>query len=105
MAVATCDTINIPVVFVLSQRPVGPGARRRVMAKPGGNITGFTFIELSLISKWVGIIKQMAPAATQAALLFRSGHDSILSTLLAFDRGLSFVTPVRIKRCSRAERV
>ena len=62
-------TRSIPVVFVLSNDPVGLG-HVASMAKPGGNITGFTFIELSLISKWVGIIKQMAPAATQAALLF-----------------------------------
>ena len=62
-------TRSIPVVFVLSNDPVGLG-HVESMAKPGGNITGFTFIELSLISKWVGILKQMAPAATQAALLF-----------------------------------
>lgn len=62
-------TRSIPVVFVLSNDPVGLG-HVASMAKPGGNITGFTFIELSLISKWVGILKQMAPAATRAALLF-----------------------------------
>ncbi|MGC1882996.1 MAG: ABC transporter substrate binding protein, partial [Pseudolabrys sp.] len=43
-------TRSIPVVFVLSNDPVGLG-HVASMAKPGGNITGFTFIELSLISK------------------------------------------------------
>jgi putative ABC transport system substrate-binding protein len=62
-------TQSIPVVFVLSNDPVGLG-HVASMARPGGNITGFTFIELSLINKWGGLLKQMAPAVTGTALLF-----------------------------------
>jgi putative ABC transport system substrate-binding protein len=62
-------TQSIPVVFVLSNDPVGLGHVASI-ARPGGNITGFTFMELSLISKWVGILKQMAPAVTRTSLLF-----------------------------------
>ena len=97
-------TRSIPVVFVLSNDPVGLG-HVSGQGKPGGNITGFTFIELSLISKWVGILKQMAPAAIRAALLFDPDTTPFYLPYLRFDRGLSFVAPVRIKRCSRAERV
>jgi putative ABC transport system substrate-binding protein len=62
-------TQSIPVVFVLSNDPVGLG-HVASMARPGGNITGFTFIELSLINKWRGLLKQIAPAVTRTALLF-----------------------------------
>jgi putative ABC transport system substrate-binding protein len=62
-------TRSIPVVFVLSNDPVGLG-HIASMAKPGGNITGFTFMELSLIGKWLDMLKQMAPGLTRAALLF-----------------------------------
>jgi putative ABC transport system substrate-binding protein len=62
-------TGSIPIVFVLSNDPVGLG-HIASMAKPGGNITGFTFMELSLIGKWLDMLKQIAPAATRSALIF-----------------------------------
>lgn len=62
-------TRSIPIVFVLSNDPVGLG-HIASMAKPGGNITGFTFMELSLIGKWLDMLRQMAPAVTQTALMF-----------------------------------
>jgi putative tryptophan/tyrosine transport system substrate-binding protein len=62
-------TRSIPIVFVLSNDPVGLG-HIASMAKPGGNITGFTFMELSLIGKWLDMLKQMAPGVTRSALIF-----------------------------------
>jgi putative ABC transport system substrate-binding protein len=68
------DTVHkgtraIPVVFVLSNDPVGLG-HIASMAKPGGNVTGFTFMELSLFGKWLDMLKQIAPGVTRTALLF-----------------------------------
>jgi putative ABC transport system substrate-binding protein len=40
------------------------------MARPGGNITGFTFIDLSLIGKWLQFLADIAPAVSRCALLF-----------------------------------
>jgi putative ABC transport system substrate-binding protein len=37
---------------------------------PGGNITGFSFIEYSMIGKALGFFKQMAPAMTRVGFLF-----------------------------------
>jgi putative ABC transport system substrate-binding protein len=62
-------TRSIPIVFVLSNDPVGLG-HVASLAKPGGNITGFIFMELSLIGKWLDMLKQMAPGLTRATLLF-----------------------------------
>lgn len=62
-------TRSIPVVFVLSNDPVGLG-HIASMAKPAGNITGFTFMELSLIGKWLDMLKQMAPGLNRSALIF-----------------------------------
>jgi putative tryptophan/tyrosine transport system substrate-binding protein len=62
-------TRSIPVVFVLSNDPVGLG-HVASLAKPGGNITGFIFMELSLIGKWLEILKQAAPSVTRSALVF-----------------------------------
>jgi putative tryptophan/tyrosine transport system substrate-binding protein len=62
-------TRTIPIVFVLSNDPVGLG-HVASLAKPGGNITGFIFMELSLIGKWLEILKQMAPGLMRTALVF-----------------------------------
>jgi ABC-type uncharacterized transport system substrate-binding protein len=62
-------TRSIPIVFVLSNDPVGLG-HIASMAKPGGNITGFTFMELSLIGKWLDLLKQMAPGLNRSAIIF-----------------------------------
>jgi putative tryptophan/tyrosine transport system substrate-binding protein len=62
-------TRSIPIVFVLSNDPVGLG-HVASMARPGGNITGFIFMELSLIGKWLELLKQMAPGLSRTALLF-----------------------------------
>jgi len=61
-------TRSIPVVFALVNDPVGAGYVAS-MARPGGNATGFTFIELSLIGKWAEMVKAVAPATSRAALI------------------------------------
>jgi putative tryptophan/tyrosine transport system substrate-binding protein len=69
LAAMHAATTTIPVVFVLVVDPVSLGYIAS-LARPGGNITGFTYMELSLIGKWLELLKDIAPAVTRAALLF-----------------------------------
>jgi len=62
-------TTTIPVVFVLVVDPVGLGYISS-LSHPGGNITGFTYMEVSLIGKWLDLLKTIAPAVTRTAFLF-----------------------------------
>jgi putative ABC transport system substrate-binding protein len=62
-------TTSIPVVCALFNDPVGLGFVQS-LSRPGGNVTGFTFINPQLIGKWMGLLKEVAPATTKAALLF-----------------------------------
>jgi putative ABC transport system substrate-binding protein len=62
-------TTSIPVVFALAIDPVGLG-HVQSLARPGGNITGFTFIDPSLIGKWTGFLKETVPTLVRAGLLF-----------------------------------
>ncbi|MBV9017575.1 MAG: ABC transporter substrate-binding protein [Alphaproteobacteria bacterium] len=62
-------TQTIPIVFVLVSDPIGDGIVAS-FAKPGGNITGFTDAEASLGSKWLQLLKEIAPSVTRAELLF-----------------------------------
>jgi putative ABC transport system substrate-binding protein len=75
-------TRSIPIVFVLSNDPVGLG-HIASMAKPGGNVTGFTFMELSLIGKWLDMLKQIAPGVNPGRAAVQPRYDAILSSLSA----------------------
>jgi putative ABC transport system substrate-binding protein len=60
---------TVPVVFALDMDPVGLG-HVHSLARPGGNFTGFTFIDPELIGKWMGLLKSLAPDLTAAAVLY-----------------------------------
>jgi putative tryptophan/tyrosine transport system substrate-binding protein len=60
-------TKTIPIVFVAVSDPVGQGFVSN-LARPGGNITGFTAFEFSMGGKWIEILKQIAPTLSRAGL-------------------------------------
>ena len=62
-------TRTVPIVFVNAPDPVGAGFVQS-MARPGGNITGFSNFEYSMSGKWAELLKQIAPNVTRA-LVFR----------------------------------
>jgi ABC-type uncharacterized transport system substrate-binding protein len=62
-------TSTIPIVFVAVSDPVGQGFVSN-LARPGGNITGFTAFEFSMGGKWIGILKEIAPNLAHVAVLF-----------------------------------
>jgi putative ABC transport system substrate-binding protein len=62
-------TSTIPIVFVVVNDPVGQGLVKS-LARPGGNITGFSFVEFEMIGKCLGLLKEIAPGVTRASLMF-----------------------------------
>jgi putative ABC transport system substrate-binding protein len=69
-AVLTTKT-RIPVVFSAVSDPIGPGFVTN-LARPDGNVTGFMNVEGSVASKWVELLKEVAPGLSHAAVLYRS---------------------------------
>jgi ABC-type uncharacterized transport system substrate-binding protein len=63
------ETNTIPLVFVQISDPIGTGFITN-MSHPGGNITGFTNFESSMVGKWVEMLKEMSPAISRIAFLF-----------------------------------
>ncbi len=63
------ETKSIPVVFVTVSDPIGSGLASS-LTNPGGNITGFTFVEPAMGGKWVELLKEVAPSTSRTALLF-----------------------------------
>jgi putative tryptophan/tyrosine transport system substrate-binding protein len=61
-------TRTIPIVMVQVIDPVGAGYVES-MARPGGNITGFTQFEYSLAGKWLDLLMEIAPRTSRVAVL------------------------------------
>jgi ABC-type uncharacterized transport system substrate-binding protein len=62
-------TRTVPIVFVQVIDPVGAGFVAS-LAQPGGNATGFTSFEYGLSGKWLELLKQIAPAVRNVAVLW-----------------------------------
>jgi putative ABC transport system substrate-binding protein len=69
MAALQQATRTIPIVFVDVFAPV---EQRFVsnLARPGGNITGFSSVEPEMGSKWLGVLKEVAPLLARVAIIF-----------------------------------
>ncbi len=63
------QTRTIPIVFVLVVDPVGQGFVQS-LARPGGNITGFSAYDASIMGKWLQLLKEIAPGVTWVAVIF-----------------------------------
>jgi putative tryptophan/tyrosine transport system substrate-binding protein len=61
-------TNTIPIVFTGVSDPVGGGLVAS-LARPGGNVTGFTAFEYSMSAKWLELLKEVAPAVKRVAVL------------------------------------
>ena len=70
-------TQTIPIVFPVAGDPVAAGFVES-LARPGGNITGFSTFEYSIGAKWLELLKQIAPRLTQAAVLQQPGLPGVL---------------------------
>jgi putative tryptophan/tyrosine transport system substrate-binding protein len=59
---------SIPIVFAQTIDPVGLGVVDS-LSRPGGNVTGFTQFEYGITSKWLDLLKRIAPGVTRASVL------------------------------------
>ena len=63
------QTRTIAIIFANVSNPVGDGFLAS-LPRPGGNVTGFTNLELTMAGKWVELLKEIEPRVTRVALLF-----------------------------------
>jgi putative tryptophan/tyrosine transport system substrate-binding protein len=63
------QTRSIPIVFANVSDPIGSGFVVS-FPLPGGNVTGFVVTEPTMASKWLELLKEIAPRVTRVALLF-----------------------------------
>jgi putative ABC transport system substrate-binding protein len=62
-------TRTVPIVFTTVIEPVTQSFVSS-LAHPGGNITGFSYLELSVGGKWLDLLKEIAPRVARVAFMF-----------------------------------
>jgi putative tryptophan/tyrosine transport system substrate-binding protein len=62
-------TRSTPIVFLTVTDPLGQGLVAS-LSRPGANITGFSVFEFSLGTKWVEVLKQIAPGTRRVTAMF-----------------------------------
>ena len=63
----------IPIVMITSADPV-QGGLVASLARPGGNVTGVTFVSSDLAGKRLQLLKEAAPGVTRVAVLWNPDH-------------------------------
>ena len=76
-------TSTVPIVFAGATDPVAQGFVDSI-ARPGGNITGFSVVpEFSISAKWLELMKQIAPGVTSVAVIRDTAAQTALGQFSA----------------------
>jgi putative ABC transport system substrate-binding protein len=62
-------TRTVPVVFITVSEPVSQGIVAS-LSRPGGNLTGFSYLEPTIGAKWLELLTAIAPGVNRVALMF-----------------------------------
>jgi putative ABC transport system substrate-binding protein len=78
------------------------------MARPGGNITGFTSFELTIGGKWLEALKEIVPGVTRSVVILNPDNPAaggFLGVIEAAATSLGIqITPVVLRDASDPER-
>ena len=88
-------TSTIPIVFVVVNDPVGQGFIPN-LKQPGGNITGFSFIEPEIIGKWINLLSDIKPGLTRVTLIFNRDTAPYYDRFIQSYKSIRGPSPVEV---------
>ena len=83
---AIAATKTIPIVFTTASDPVRAGFVRS-LGRPGGNVTGATFMGVELVAKRVELLHETLPDATRIALLVNPNNPGLMQDNIQLSKG------------------
>jgi putative ABC transport system substrate-binding protein len=89
-------TSTIPIVFAMLSDPVSQGFISN-LAHPGGNITGFSFLESDIVGKWMNLLGDVKPNLSRVALMFNPDTVPYFDTYLRSFKALPQQTSVEVE--------
>jgi len=100
-------TQTVPIVFSNVTDPVAAGFVES-LARPGGNVTGFSLFEYGISAKWLELLKEIAPGITRAAVVRESTNPAGIGQFAAIQsvapsHGME-VSPIVVRDGSEIER-
>jgi ABC-type uncharacterized transport system substrate-binding protein len=95
-------TSAIPIVFAAAGDPVGAGLVAS-LARPGGNVTGFSLLATDLAGKRIELLREVVPGLRRLAILGNVGNPLVLLEIgeaqtAARTLGLDVVTSSEIRK-------
>ena len=71
-------TRTVPIIIPGSASPVEAGFIKS-LARPGGNVTGFATLELSVIGRILETLKQIAPGTSRVAMIYNPDNPAAIN--------------------------
>ena len=95
----------VPIVSPMIADPVGSGLVQSI-ARPGGNVTGFTNFEEGMGGKWLGLLRAIAPDVSSVALVLHPNDEdlsgglrsSVETAASSIGVGLTLIRDAQIER-------
>jgi putative ABC transport system substrate-binding protein len=99
-------TKTIPIVFVISTDPIGMGFAAS-LHRPGGNMTGLTFLVSDLAAKRLELLREVSPRVAHVGVLFDPTDAQSASQVKSFEeagqRLKMRVAPIEVRRAGDIE--
>jgi len=79
-------TSTIPIVFTTASDPVRAGFVHS-LRRPGGNVTGATFMGVELVAKRIELLQELLPGVTRIALLVNPNNPGLMQDNVRLSKG------------------
>jgi putative tryptophan/tyrosine transport system substrate-binding protein len=78
-------TRSIPIVVAATSDPIASGAVES-LARPGGNVTGFSLIEFSMFGKMLEILRRLGPNISRVGMMYNPNNPVGAAYFRSFEK-------------------